>query len=198
MLATGSTLFVRLLLAVSFGRGKIIIECGLTPRAADSRFALSVMGGVARAAPLAAPALGPAAGDRFLTEFGRLLKDSIRLNDVVVRTGGEEFLVVLKNTDMAYLDLFATKILGKIGEQSFVLSEVEGRTIHKTCSVGYSAFPLVDAEPDRYNFEQIMMLADQALYYAKAHGRNQAVRVLAGPARPENPEQTEKLLRNLE
>ncbi|MBE3118547.1 MAG: hypothetical protein IMZ50_07315, partial [Candidatus Atribacteria bacterium] len=46
--------------------------------------------------------------------------------------------------------------------------------------------------------EQIMMLADQALYYAKAHGRNQAVRVLAGPARPENAEQTEKLLRNLE
>lgn len=125
-------------------------------------------------------------------------EDSIRLNDVVVRTGGEEFLVVLKNTDMACLDLFATKILGKIGEQSFVLSEVEGRTIHKTCSVGYSAFPLVDAEPDRYNFEQIMMLADQALYYAKAHGRNQAVRVLAGLARPENPEQTEKLLRNLE
>ncbi|MCJ7645018.1 MAG: diguanylate cyclase [Candidatus Aminicenantes bacterium] len=141
---------------------------------------------------------GHEAGDRFLREFGRLLKDSIRLNDVVVRTGGEEFLVVLKNTDIAYLDLFATKILGKIAEQSFVLSEVEGRTIHKTCSVGYSAFPLVDAEPDRYNFDQIIMLADQALYYAKAHGRNQAVRVLAGSERPENPEQTEKLLRNLE
>jgi hypothetical protein len=40
--------------------------------------------------------------------------------------------------------------------------------------------------------------ADQALYYAKAHGRNQAVRVLAGPARPETPEQAEKLLKNLE
>jgi predicted signal transduction protein with EAL and GGDEF domain len=120
------------------------------------------------------------------------------LNDAVVRIGGEEFLVVLKNTDIAYLDLFAITILGKIAEQAFVLSEVEGRTIHKTCSVGYSAFPLIEAEPDRYNFEQIMMLADLALYHAKANGRNQAVRVLAGPARPENPEQMEKLLRNLE
>ena len=64
--------------------------------------------------------------------------------------------------------------------------------------MGYSAFPLIDAEPDRYTFEQIMMLADQALYYAKAHGRNQAVRVLAGPARPETPEQAERLLKNLE
>jgi len=141
---------------------------------------------------------GHEAGDRFLTEFAQLLKCSIRLNDVVVRTGGEEFLVVLKNTDVAYLDLFATKILAKIAEQSFLLSEGTSSKIHKTCSVGYSAFPLIDAEPDKYNFEQIMMLADQALYYAKAHGRNQAVRVLAGPARPETPEQAEKLLKNLE
>ena len=141
---------------------------------------------------------GHEAGDRFLTEFAQLLKGSIRLNDVVVRTGGEEFLVVLKNTDVAYLDLFATKILAKIAEQSFLLSEGTSSKIHKTCSVGYSAFPLIDAEPDKYNFEQIMMLADQALYYAKAHGRNQAVRVLAGPARPETPEQAEKLLKNLE
>jgi diguanylate cyclase (GGDEF)-like protein len=141
---------------------------------------------------------GHEAGDRFLTEFAQLLKGSIRSNDVVVRMGGEEFLVVLKNTDIAYLDLFAMKILGKIAEQAFVLSGVESRTIYKTCSVGYSAFPLVDDEPDRYAFEQIIMLADQALYYAKAHGRNQAVRVLAGPERPENAEQTEKLLRNLE
>jgi len=118
---------------------------------------------------------GHEAGDRFLMEFAQLLKGSIRKNDVVVRTGGEEFLVVLKNADIAYLDLFTTKILAKIAERSFVL-----------------------AEPDRYTFEQIMMLADQALYYAKAHGRNQAVRVLAGPARPETPEQAEKLLKNLE
>jgi len=141
---------------------------------------------------------GHEAGDRFLTEFAQLLKGSIRKNDVVVRTGGEEFLVVLKNADVAYLDLFATKILAKIAEQSFLLSEGTSPKIHKTCSVGYSAFPLIDAEPDKYNFEQIMMLADQALYYAKAHGRNQAVRVLAGPARPETPEQAEKLLKNLE
>jgi diguanylate cyclase (GGDEF)-like protein len=141
---------------------------------------------------------GHEAGDRFLTEFAQLLKDSIRLDDVVVRTGGEEFLVVLKNTDIAYLDLFATKILAKIAEQSFLLSEGTSPKIHKTCSVGYSAFPLIDAEPDKYTFEQIMMLADQALYYAKAHGRNQAVRVLAGPARPETPEQAEKLIKNLE
>lgn len=48
-----------------------------------------------------------------------------------------------------------------------------------------------------YDFEQIMILADQALYYAKTHGRNQAIRVLAGPEQPENSGQKEKLLRNL-
>ncbi|MCX6567798.1 MAG: diguanylate cyclase [Candidatus Aminicenantes bacterium] len=141
---------------------------------------------------------GHEAGDRFLREFGQLLKDSIRSNDAVVRIGGEEFLVVLKNTDIAYLDVFALKILGKIADQAFAISEIEDRTIHKTCSVGYSAFPLVEANPDRYNFEQILMLTDQALYQAKIHGRNQAVRVLGGPAWPEEPEQMEKLLRNLE
>ncbi len=105
---------------------------------------------------------------------------------------------MLKNADIAYLDLFAIRILAKIARQSFVLSESTGLTIRKTCSMGYSAFPLIDAEPDKYNFEQIMTLADQALYYAKAHGRNQAVRVLAGPIRAETPEQMEKLLKDLD
>lgn len=51
---------------------------------------------------------GHEAGDRVLKELGRILKDSIRVNDVVIRMGGEEFLIVLKNTDIAYLDVFAT------------------------------------------------------------------------------------------
>ena len=116
---------------------------------------------------------GHEAGDLLLKQFSKILVDSVRKDDVVVRLGGEEFLVVLKNTDPDYLHTFAKKLLDQVAITEFDLGD--GSTIRKTCSIGYTSFPFYTEQPDLLSFEQSVMISDMAMYYAKHHGRNQAV-----------------------
>lgn len=117
---------------------------------------------------------GHEAGDRILVQLSKLLKGSVRQDDIIVRFGGEEFLTVLKKTDPAYIPLFAEKIRSKVEANPFTISG-DGKTIYKTCSVGYVSFPFYEKDPDIMSFEKTVMLADMALYYAKEHGRNRAI-----------------------
>jgi hypothetical protein len=48
----------------------------------------------------------------------------------------------------------------------------ENLTLHKTCSVGYTAFPVLPGAPDQFGWEQVLELADQCLYAAKKSGRD--------------------------
>lgn len=116
---------------------------------------------------------GHEAGDHLLKQFSTILTDSVRKDDVVVRLGGEEFLVVLKNTKPDYIHTFAKKLLDQVAATEFDIGD--GQHIRKTCSIGYSVFPFYAENPDLLSFEQSVMLSDMAMYYAKHHGRNQAV-----------------------
>lgn len=116
---------------------------------------------------------GHEAGDHLLKQFSTILTDSVRKDDVVVRLGGEEFLVVLKNTDPEYIHTFAKKLLDAVAQTPFNIGD--GVHIRKTCSIGYTVFPFYTEHPDLLSFEQCVMLSDMAMYYAKHHGRNQAV-----------------------
>lgn len=111
---------------------------------------------------------GHAAGDRVLQETAQLVKNSIRDSDLVIRFGGEEFLVVLLDIDPGSAITVAEKIREAVQSAAFHLSE---GVIKQTISLGISELP-----QDTDQFWQSIKFADMALYRAKAAGRNCAIR----------------------
>jgi len=107
---------------------------------------------------------GHAAGDSTLVKVARVLTGSVRKVDFVARKGGEEFVVVLENTDSSRALVFAQRILQRMREMP--IPELPGRAAI-TVSVGIASYP-TDAEDP----EQLLALADTALYRAKSEGRD--------------------------
>jgi len=120
---------------------------------------------------------GHAAGDEMLNEMTRRIQSAIRMSDVLVRWGGEEFLVVSRYTERSEATTLASRILHMVGSEPFQLKHA-GISVRRTCSVGWAAFPWFCAAPDAVNYEAVVELADQALYAAKQAGRNRAVGML--------------------
>jgi diguanylate cyclase (GGDEF)-like protein len=110
--------------------------------------------------------LGHGVGDNVLTHFARLLPPSVRANDVCARIGGEEFAVLLPETDVFaasdVVDRLRTKLLG-------APCWVGTRAVAFTFSAGIATFRAGD------NLESLMARADKALYAAKHEGRNRTV-----------------------
>jgi len=104
---------------------------------------------------------GHMAGDVVLVELAELFKTSIRSADIVGRWGGEEFMVILPDTDENGAVELAEKIRRKVSENRF--PKQDGITI----SLGVSVFN------DDTSVDTIIYRADQALYLAKNKGRNQ-------------------------
>lgn len=118
-------------------------------------------------------------GDRILKQFSHILTASVREDDVVIRLGGEEFLIVLKKARVGFLSVFADKLLEKVANSDFEVAD--GITIRKTCSIGYACYPFDPENPETPSFEQVISLADMGMYYAKGHGRNRACSIEKGP-----------------
>jgi diguanylate cyclase (GGDEF)-like protein len=118
---------------------------------------------------------GHAAGDQVLVELARRLADAVRSDDLVVRWGGEEFLVFAPRVEAAQVDALAERVLHAVGDAP--VSAGDSR-IAVTASIGYGRFPL----PPHHvplTWEQAVNLADMALYTAKSQGRNRAVGIAA-------------------
>ena len=116
---------------------------------------------------------GHAAGDVVLCEVARRLNQAVRGDDLVVRWGGEEFLVLALKVPAAQAEQMAARVLDVIGSQPVM---VEGRPVKVTVSIGYAHFPLPpDVLP--IDWEQAM-----ALYTAKSQGRNRAIGIVAAQA----------------
>jgi diguanylate cyclase (GGDEF)-like protein len=120
---------------------------------------------------------GHAAGDEMLSEMTRRIQSAIRMSDVLVRWGGEEFLVVSRYTERSEATTLASRILHMVGNEPFQLKHA-GISVRRTCSIGWAAFPWFCAAPDAVSHEVVVELADQALYAAKQAGRNRAVGML--------------------
>jgi histidine kinase len=116
---------------------------------------------------------GHAAGDDVLVAVSKLLKSLVRSDDFVVRWGGEEFLLILNNTDPAYLGRFARKVLQAVADASIELPG--GGIISRTCSLGYAQIPFCEGSPGFLSLEQTIKLCDYAMYVAKRRGRDCAV-----------------------
>jgi diguanylate cyclase (GGDEF)-like protein len=113
-------------------------------------------------------------GDKVLVEMTRRLSSSIRYSDVLVRWGGEEFLILSRYTDRREAELLAQRVLSAVGDTPFTASAPE-ETIFRTCSVGWAAFPWFPDNPRAISYEEVLTLADRALNRAKQAGKNRAV-----------------------
>lgn len=109
---------------------------------------------------------GHLAGDDVLIEVAALLQRVVRAVDLVARYGGEEFVVVLPETGGPGAEAFAERLRELIEGQSFAASR--GTPIRLTTSIGVACFPGFAVE----SVEDLLANADQALYRAKADGRN--------------------------
>jgi len=86
-------------------------------------------------------------------------------------------MVLSRFTDRAEAETLARRILEAVGGDPFRLqSEKE---VFLTCSVGWAAFPWFLADPERVKYEEVIRIADLALYQAKRSGRNRAIGLLA-------------------
>ncbi|MDR7035712.1 diguanylate cyclase (GGDEF)-like protein [Methylobacterium sp. BE186] len=118
---------------------------------------------------------GHAAGDEVIRQVGRIISEAIRTTDKVARFGGEEFVVLLRETDLKGAALFADRIRQTVANTVF---EPEGPCLRSTISIGMAEAEFTDGDID-HTIER----ADCALYAAKSDGRN-CVRSFAATASP--------------
>lgn len=113
---------------------------------------------------------GHAAGDAVLHQIGLVLRASCRESDVVVRWGGEEFMILARNANRAQVQALADQVCRSVRAHPFDIGN--GVVLRKTCSVGFTAFPLQANLQDTNGWEQAVDLADQCMYVAKLNGRD--------------------------
>jgi len=124
---------------------------------------------------------GHAAGDSVLVEIARRLERVLRERDLVVRWGGEEFLVMVDSMPMSEAVALASRLM-----KAFVQAPVaaDGRTIAVSASIGFAVFPLAGPGPG-HAFDTAFALVDAAMYHAKAQGRGCATCIVSlDPALP--------------
>lgn len=116
---------------------------------------------------------GHAAGDMALKQLAGLLASSVRKSDVLVRWGGEEFVLAARIRRREHARIVAENLRHRIASADFRLPD--GSALHQTCSLGFCVLPFFPDQPRKLNWEQALGLADAALYIAKQEGRNRWV-----------------------
>jgi len=122
---------------------------------------------------------GHEAGDVVLIEVARRIRAGLRASDVALRWGGEEFLVIGRGHGEASSSKLAQRLLTAVGREPVRLPG--GQSLTVTCSLGFTPMPwATDRAAPRLNRDQILNLADIALYLSKFEGRNRACGVFPG------------------
>ncbi len=119
---------------------------------------------------------GHETGDQLLIEIARQISSAIRHSDVLIRWGGDEFLVVSRYTNREEASVLADRVLQAVGGEPLPLKG--GQRLRCSCSVGWAVFPWFVREPEAVAYREVLRLADCALYDAKKAGKNQAIGML--------------------
>ncbi|MGI6425406.1 MAG: diguanylate cyclase [Tepidanaerobacteraceae bacterium] len=109
---------------------------------------------------------GHAAGDEVIRQMGKMIMTNFRKTDFAGRLGGEEFAVLLKDASLDEAKGAAKKFLDTVSSKKVIYEEQE---ISITVSIGVAA---INSENNISNIEDVLKQADDALYKAKAKGRN--------------------------
>lgn len=109
---------------------------------------------------------GHDAGDFVLKELSRLMKESLRKQDILGRWGGDEFLILLPQTKIEGARSLSEKLRKKICKKEFIFNE---EIIKLTMTFGVSDYT------GTYSYERCITNADKALYQAKELGKNQVI-----------------------
>ena len=125
---------------------------------------------------------GHGAGDEVLRQVAAVVRETIRKPDLAARWGGEEFVILALDVPRSLPLIAAERIRAAIERHPFRIAS--GEILHLTASLGYAHFPFLTELPDQFGWEQVVHLADGALYRAKASGRNRAVGLVPGGASP--------------
>lgn len=120
---------------------------------------------------------GHAAGDAVLVAFSRLLQSSSRSEDIACRMGGEEFVLIMPEMELAVAQRRAEELIAAVPRMT-VMHDGQ-RLPPVTTSIGIAVFPLHGRKP-----EDVLSRADQALYRAKGAGRNRLVVAVPPEAAP--------------
>lgn len=108
---------------------------------------------------------GHQAGDQVLVEFGKIIKSCLRETDVFSRIGGEEFAIILPETNLEQTAELSERLLEKVRTAQIELET--GIKISLTTSIGVATIPPLSVDVD-----MVMSEADKALYRAKLDGRD--------------------------
>ncbi|MCX9155999.1 GGDEF domain-containing protein [Niveibacterium sp. 24ML] len=119
--------------------------------------------------------LGHGVGDEVIVEFAQRIATLLRDGDRLARWGGEEFLVALRGVAPHQLPALAQRILRSISDSAFMTA---AGPVPVTASMGYLPLPLTP-ESHAEGWEFHLAIADQALFRAKANGRNMAFGLVA-------------------
>lgn len=120
-------------------------------------------------------------GSAVLKEFGALVKKSVREVDTVIRYGGDEYTVILVETDFAETAMVAERI--RAGVEAHRFMEKEGYDIRLTACLGHASYP-----KDAKTKQELLDMADQAMYRGKRGGKNLVF--AAAPKKPAAPHRT--------
>ncbi len=115
--------------------------------------------------------LGHAGGDAVLIEIAKRLRSAVRDTDMVMRWGGEEFLVFSPKANAAHLKNLAQRVLHVIGKEPIAVGD---KMMAITVTGGFLSLPFSGLSEADCNWEKAMQIADMALYLGKVNGRNRA------------------------
>ncbi len=111
-------------------------------------------------------------GDKVIVETAKRISTAIRNSDVLIRWGGDEFLIVSRYTDRRDARTLAERVLEAVGTEEF---EIHGTKLRRSCCVGWAVFPWYCDQPEEVSYTDVLRLADTALYKAKSDGKNRAM-----------------------
>ena len=115
---------------------------------------------------------GHGTGDQVLIDLTRLVMSNTRKSDLLGRWGGEEFILIMQDSDLSSTHAAAEKICQKVAEHDFSISR------QVSCSFGIAQ---LDNEE---SIDRLIMRADEAMYQAKSNGKNCVVDALPEAVEP--------------
>jgi diguanylate cyclase (GGDEF)-like protein len=108
---------------------------------------------------------GHEGGDSVLLQIAEILSREIRADDLIVRWGGDEFVVLCRDADLQTAAALAERVRSRVAKQIFRVGN--GQVARTSCSIGFAAAPFCPDHPELLDWQQVLSIADLALYHAK-------------------------------